>query len=67
MVHYTNTNNPIDFPKDNTMPDLRDAVIKLHDVARTVEKQIGTGQLSDDIRKCADRLNSLIKEVVKNA
>jgi hypothetical protein len=47
--------------------DLTDAVIKLHDVARLVEHQIGTGQLSDDIRKCADRLNTLIKEISKNA
>jgi hypothetical protein len=46
--------------------DLTDAVIKLHDVARLVERQIGTGQLSDDIRKCADRLNTLIKEISKN-
>ena len=46
---------------------LDEAIIQLHDVARTVEKQIGTGQLSEDIRKCADRLNTLIKEVVKNA
>jgi hypothetical protein len=61
-MHYTNTNNLIDFPKDNTMTDLTDAVIKLHDVARTIEKQIGTGQLSDDIRQCADRLNDLIKK-----
>jgi hypothetical protein len=46
---------------------LDEAIIQLHDVARTVEKQIGTGQLSEDIRKCADRLNTLIKEVSKNA
>jgi len=42
---------------------LDEAIIQLHDVARTVEQQIGTGQLSDDIRNCADRLNTLIKEV----
>lgn len=46
---------------------LYEAIIQLHDVARTVEKQIGTGQLSEDIRNCADRLNTLIKEVSKNA
>jgi hypothetical protein len=42
---------------------LEEAIIQLHDIARAVEKQIGTGQLSEDIRKCADRLNTLIKEV----
>jgi hypothetical protein len=55
------------FLEDTKMLDLTDAVIKLHDVARLVEHQIGTGQLSEDIRKCADRLNTLIKEGVKNA
>jgi hypothetical protein len=39
--------------------DLVDAVIKLHDVARLIESAIGRGQLSDDVRKCADRLHDL--------
>jgi hypothetical protein len=39
--------------------ELVDAVIALHDIARTVEQEIGRGQLSDDIRKCADRLHDL--------
>lgn len=39
------------------------AIILLHDVARSVEQQIGQGQLSEDIRKCADRLNALLKPV----
>lgn len=38
---------------------LVDAVISLHEIARLVEEDIGTGQLSDDIRKCADRLHEL--------
>lgn len=38
--------------------DLVDAVIALHDIARTVEREIGHGQLSDDIRRCADRLHN---------
>ena len=46
---------------------LNDAIIQLHDVARLVEKQIGKGQLSDDIRQCADRLNTLIKEQYENS
>jgi hypothetical protein len=46
---------------------LDEAIIQLHDVARIVEQQIGAGPLSEDIRKCADRLNDVIKEVLKNA
>jgi hypothetical protein len=37
--------------------ELVDAVIALHEIARTVEREIGHGQLSDDIRSCADRLH----------
>lgn len=40
---------------------LQDATAKLHDVARLVEYEIGVGSLSEDIRKCADRLNVLLK------
>jgi hypothetical protein len=39
--------------------DLVDAVITLHNVARLIEDAIGKGQLSDDVRKCADRLHNL--------
>jgi hypothetical protein len=39
--------------------DLIDAVIALHEIARTVEREIGKGQLSDDIRSSADRLHEL--------
>ena len=39
--------------------ELIDAVIALHDIARIVEREIGYGQLSDDIRACADRLHDL--------
>jgi len=38
---------------------LVDAVVALHEIARTVETEVGHGQLSDDIRKCADRLHHL--------
>jgi hypothetical protein len=37
--------------------DLVDAVIKLHDIARLVEAEVGEGNLSDDIRDVADRLH----------
>ena len=36
---------------------LIDAVVALHEIARTVETEVGQGQLSEDIRKCADRLH----------
>jgi hypothetical protein len=39
--------------------ELVDAVIALHDIARTIEQEIGRGQLSDDVRSCADRLHEL--------
>jgi hypothetical protein len=42
---------------------LDDAVIRLHEVARLIEQQIGTGQLSADVRSCADRLSDLLKPV----
>lgn len=37
------------------------AIIQLHDIARLIEQQIGTGQLSEDVRNCADRLHVCIK------
>ena len=39
---------------------LNDAVIQIHNIARLVEKEVGRGQLSDDIRDCADRLHKLV-------
>lgn len=42
---------------------LSEDVIKLHDIARKIEQEIGIGQLSEDIRKSADRLNELLKRV----
>jgi hypothetical protein len=43
--------------------NLNDAIIQLHDIARVVEQEIGKGQLSDDIRKCADRLQVLLTPI----
>jgi hypothetical protein len=42
--------------------NFKDEIIKLHDIARKIEQEIGVGQLSEDIRKAADRLNMLVKE-----
>ena len=39
---------------------LQDDVIQLHEVARHIEKTIGKGQLSDDLRNLADRLSEYI-------
>lgn len=47
--------------------DLVDAVIKLHDIARLVNEEIGPCQLHDDIRNCADRLHVLSIQDNKNS
>lgn len=38
-------------------------VMRLHDIARTVERVIGQGQLSEDLRSCADRLAEVTKRI----
>ncbi len=40
---------------------LDEAVMQLHNIARQVEKEIGRGLLSEDIRDCADRLHKLTR------
>lgn len=40
---------------------LEDAIVALHDIARVVEHEVGAGKLSKDIRKCADKLNEVLK------
>jgi hypothetical protein len=42
--------------------DIEYLVIRLHDIAREVEQQVGVGELSQDIRACADRLSDLNKD-----
>ena len=39
---------------------LQDDVIQLHEIARHIEKTIGKGQLSDDLRNLADRLSEFV-------
>jgi uncharacterized protein YecA (UPF0149 family) len=41
--------------------DIEYLVIRLHDIAREVEQQVGVSELSQDIRACADRLSELNK------
>jgi hypothetical protein len=41
--------------------DIEYLVMQLHSIAREVEQKIGFGELSKDIRGCADRLSDLNK------
>jgi hypothetical protein len=41
--------------------DIEYLVIRLHDIAREIEQKIGVGELSKDIRACADRLKDCNK------
>jgi hypothetical protein len=44
------------------MNELDQVIIDLHNSARQVEEEFGqAGAISDDIRKCADRLAEVIK------
>jgi hypothetical protein len=43
--------------------DIEYLVIRLHDIAREVEQKVGVGELSKDIRRCADRLSDLNKGI----
>jgi hypothetical protein len=45
-------------------PELEDKIIELHNIARTVEKNIGVGELSQDIRAAADRLHEILNAVL---
>lgn len=45
--------------------ELSQAVIDLHNIARAVEQQFGQGNLSDDIRQCANRVNHLLQPYIK--
>ena len=37
--------------------DLEDAIMMLHNIARTIEREWGfNGKLPNDVRECADRL-----------
>lgn len=44
------------------MTTLDERVIELHDIARQIEQEIGTGTLSENIRKSADKLSKLLKK-----
>ena len=41
--------------------DLEDAVMMLHHVARTIERELGfDGTITKDLRRCADKLSDVI-------
>ena len=59
-----NTRLLVKFVKEGTNEmnfDIEYLVIRLHDIAREVEQQVGVGELSRDIRACANRLSDLNK------
>jgi hypothetical protein len=39
--------------------ELKYLVIKLHDIARAIEREIGEGELSQEARQLADKLNAV--------
>lgn len=47
-----------------TMTDFRQDIITLHNIARNIENEIGSGKLSEDIRRAADRLNTLVSKTL---
>jgi len=43
-----------------------EAVMQLHDIARWLENNVGQGQLSADVRNCADRLHMISQPFESN-
>ena len=46
------------------MTNLDQAVIDLHNIARTIEQDLGTGKLSVECRRLADQLSDAIKPIL---
>ena len=46
------------------MNKLDQAVIDLHNIASTIEKELGIGKLSVECRRLADRLSDIIKPIL---
>ena len=46
------------------MTNLDQTVIDLHNIARIIEQEIGTGKLSIECRRLADRLSDVIKPIL---
>lgn len=47
------------------MTNLDQAVIDLHNIARTIEQDLGIGKLSIECRRLADRLSDIIKPILE--
>ena len=50
----------IDYKTDT----LDDVVIKMHDLARIIELELGACELSQDVRNSADRLSEIINDTL---
>ena len=48
----------------NRSYDLEDAVMMLHNIARTVEREIGFSTLAQEVRKNADSLSEMIQPIL---
>ena len=46
------------------MTNLDQTVIDLHNIARTIEQELGTGKLSIECRRLADRLSDVMKPIL---
>ena len=46
------------------MTNLDQAVVDLHNIARTIEQELGTCKLSVECRRLADRLSDSIKPIL---
>ena len=44
---------------------LDDAIMQLHNIARLVEQRIGQGALAEDLRRLADRINTIVVAEIK--
>ena len=47
--------------RDLDRSELEQAIVELHNIARLVERDIGTGELSHQIRDAANTLSTLIR------
>lgn len=61
IQHLRIAHGAVNFPRLKMYEQLQQSVIELHNIARLIEQGIGTGQLSLDLRDCAERLAMLIK------
>ena len=63
VININSTKDTSYTVEEYTDSDLTDCIVKLHEIARTVEKTLGSGALSERIRYSADILSELLKKV----